>query len=132
MAGVKTVLVSYNGSSKVFKLVAGEDELGSLKRQCRTMFKFGANVNLHMFFQKYDPDWDHFVDVDEECFFIEEKDKLQMVIQPILVDRESGSEDRNGEVSSHCIDVLMGDTADETFRQIEHQVLENEFLMMPT
>ena len=101
MAAMKTVLVSYNGSSKVFRLTREEgDEFDSLKRQCRTMFKFGANVELQIVFQKYDPDWDHLVDVDEDSCFLEDKDKLHMVVQPILIDKESGSEGRGGEVSS--------------------------------
>lgn len=84
--------MSYNDSRKVFSIAPGKDnEFDSLRNQCRAMFKFGGNVELQMVFQKYDPIWDHYVDVDEEFSVLEDKDKLNLIVQPTLVDSK-GSE----------------------------------------
>ena len=37
-------------------------------------------------FQKYDPDWNAYVDLTDDDF-IDHKDKLKMVVQPLLKDQ---------------------------------------------
>ena len=88
----KVILVSYNGSSKLFKIPVGDKEFEFLKNQCKYQFKFGTNVNLEIVFQKYDPEWEEFIDFDEG-YVLTKKEKLQMVVQPTLVDESlKGSE----------------------------------------
>lgn len=48
-------------------------------------FKFGSNIKLDIISQKYDPEWDALVDLSDEDF-LNHKDKLKMVIQPLLND----------------------------------------------
>ena len=86
----KLVLVSYNNSNKVVKLpdIETKAELSYLVKECKKMFKFGANVNLNVTFQRYDPDWDAYVDIDED-FVLQKKDKLNMIVLPLLTDSTS-------------------------------------------
>ena len=86
----KLVLVSYNSSNKVVKLPAVEssEELSYLVKECKKMFKFGANVNFNVTFQHYDPVWDAYVDIDQD-YVLEERDKLNMIVLPLLTDSTS-------------------------------------------
>lgn len=54
-----------------------------LRREFLVQFKFEANVKLDVTFQRFDSDWNEFVDLedaDEIC----DKDKLKAVVTPIL------------------------------------------------
>ena len=62
-----------------------------LKEQCVSLFKFGANVKLDIVFQNYDPDWDALIDLCDNDLLMH-KDKLRMVVQPLLNDVSSVSE----------------------------------------
>ena len=82
----KSVLVSYLEKNKVFKLEenpAGGD-VASLKKEFIIQFKFEPNVRLDITFQRFDPDWDCFVDLDEDAE-IHHKDQLKAVVTPLLV-----------------------------------------------
>ena len=46
----KCVMVSYNDLNKIVTL-ASDDTVKMLKEQCVSLFKFGANVKLDMFFK---------------------------------------------------------------------------------
>ena len=81
----KTVLVSYLEKNKrmIISPEESESELDYLRREFLVLFKFEANVKLDVTFQKFDSDWNEFVDsedTDEIC----DKDKLKAVVTPIL------------------------------------------------
>ena len=93
----KVVMVSYNELNKVVKIPTDiqKSEIELLREQCSKLFKFGTNVKLEIIFQKYDSDWDAMIDLDDS-FVLSNKDKLKMVVQPILTDIEVRS-------NSHCM-----------------------------
>ena len=45
-------------------------------------------MNLDISFQRFDPDWDDYVDLDEDSV-LQEKEKLKAVVTPILVSASS-------------------------------------------
>ena len=81
----KTVLVSYLEKNKRIKIPPeqSESDLDYLRREFLVQFKFEANVNLDVTFQRFDSDWNEFVDL-EEADEICDKDKLKAVVTPIL------------------------------------------------
>ncbi|XP_019855171.1 PREDICTED: uncharacterized protein LOC109584053 [Amphimedon queenslandica] len=95
----RSVLVSYSPIShvernKVITIPDTHDEdtdLMFLKRECLKSFNFGSNVSLSVVFQKYDVDWDSFVDLDDDCY-LEHKDKLRFIVTPQLHDSSVPSE----------------------------------------
>ena len=61
------------------------------QRECLKSFGFGNNVSLSVIFQKFDIDWDSFVDLDDDCY-LEHKDKLRLIVTPQLHDCSVPSE----------------------------------------
>ena len=81
----KTVLVSYLEKNKRIKISPkqSESDLEYLRSEFLVQFKFEANIKLDVTFQRFDSDWNDFVDLedtDEIC----DKDKLKAVVTPIL------------------------------------------------
>lgn len=85
----KKVMVSFNDLNKVISIHSGtgKRDINVLKEQCIRMFKFGSNIKLDMTFQRYDSDWAAFVDL-QDSDDLNNKDKLKLVIQPMLTDNE--------------------------------------------
>lgn len=82
----RMVLISYLERNKVFKVPnTVEDDSEFLKSEVLQGFKFGTNVNLEVTFQKYDEEWEDYVDVSEDYKVIE-KDRLKAVVTPCLMD----------------------------------------------
>ena len=80
------VLVSYLERKQVFKVPNTiEDDILYLKSEVLKGFTFGTNVNLEVTFQKYDKEWEDFVDVPED-YRVAEKDRLKAVVTPSLID----------------------------------------------
>ena len=83
----KQILVSYNESNKLIKVSPSQTgtnlEVQILREECMKLFKFYSNVSLDIFFQKYDADWDAWIDIDDNYAF-DSKEKLKVVVQPIL------------------------------------------------
>ena len=93
MSDEKAVMVSYNDLNKIVKLPGdshGVTDVATLRSECKKLFKFGANVHLDIVFQKYDVDWDAFVDLTDDTE-LQHKDKLKMVVQPTLSDSLNSS-----------------------------------------
>lgn len=84
------MMVSFNELNKIVTL-ASDATAKMLKEECVSLFKFGANIQLDIVFQKYDPDWDALIDMGDDDLLIH-KDKLKMVVQPLLHDGSSVSE----------------------------------------
>ena len=81
----KSVLITYNERKKVFQLyeTQGKRDIASLKKDFILQFKFESNVQLDITFQRFDKDWDCFVDLDDDAE-IHDKDRLNAVVTPIL------------------------------------------------
>ena len=89
MMAEKQVLVSYLERKKVFTLsTTVPNQLELLKDKFRKEFQCQHNVNLDISFQRFDPDWDDYVDLDEDSV-LQEKEKLKAVVTPILVSASS-------------------------------------------
>ena len=86
MSDVKQVLVSYGDRKKVLRITSnsGLTDVEVLTNSFRTEFKFEANVNVVVTFQRFDPDWDETVDLESESV-INDKNKLIAVVTPLLV-----------------------------------------------
>ena len=82
---MKVVLVSYCDSNKKIAIPSGENDINYLTEECRKQFSFGCNVNVKLTFQKFDPDWDCFVDLDDS-YVATSKDKLKLLVTPLLQD----------------------------------------------
>ena len=62
-----------------------ESDLDYLKKQCRSLFSFGKNISLQIVFQRYDLDWESYIDLDEDSI-IEHKEKFRLIVTPTLND----------------------------------------------
>ena len=81
----KTVLLSYLEKNKKVTIPANapKSDLEYLRDIFLTSFKFESNVLLDVTFQKFDGEWNEFIDLedgDKVCH----KDKLKAVVTPIL------------------------------------------------
>ena len=75
------VLVSYKERNQVFTL-EGNDQvngLGELKRKASERFDISNDQEIQI--QKYDAEWDCFLDIDKEDA-ISDRDKLKIVTMP--------------------------------------------------
>lgn len=82
----KSVLVTYLERNKILKIPVSSKtgELKFLEKEFRNEFKFESNVNLLITFQRFDGEWDEYVDLDEDCA-LAHKDKLKAVVSPMLI-----------------------------------------------
>ena len=81
----RTVLLSYLENNKKITIPANtaKSDLEYLREVFLTSFKFEPNVQLDITIQRFDKDFDEFVDLegdDEVCH----KEKLKAVVTPIL------------------------------------------------
>lgn len=91
----KTVLVSYLESHKLIVIPADRREtsdLHYLQRCCLERFNFsvGSNVRIIVTLQKYDSDWDSYIDLDEN-YVADNRDKLKLIVSPALTDAASST-----------------------------------------
>ena len=88
MAASKTsVLISYLERNKKVDIPSDKEEndLSYLATVCKKSFAFGSNVNIDITFQKYDEEWDSFIDLEDD-YVASHRDKLKMIVTPILSD----------------------------------------------
>ena len=86
----RCVLVSYNGRNKLLKIptLCDQTDIQYLDNECRKLFSFSSNVHINLTFQKYDPAWEMDIDLDSD-YNASDKDKLKLVVTPLLVDNVS-------------------------------------------
>ncbi len=78
--------MSYLDRNKVIQIPSIDaDELVYLKKEFRRNFCFGENVNIDVTFQKFDPDWNDYIDL-ESPLLLAHKDKLKAIVTPLLRD----------------------------------------------
>ena len=77
----RQVLVSYLERNKKITIpeYSGDSDIEYLRREFRANFDYGKNVRLQITFQRYDPEWEEFVDLDEDGE-VYHKDKLKAVV----------------------------------------------------
>ena len=100
--------ISHIERNKVIIIPDTHDEdtdLMFLKRECLKSFGFGNNVSLSVIFQKFDIDWDSFVDLDDDCY-LEHKDKLRLIVTPQLHDSSVPSETNGPSFQDSDVKVL--------------------------
>ena len=80
----KKVLVSYFDRNKVIDIPKNcEGDVKYVTSEFKRIFSFEDCVNLVVVLQKFDPEWDTYVDL-EETDVLENRDKLKAVVMPIL------------------------------------------------
>ena len=87
MENDRSVLVSFLERNKKVTIPIGTEasDLSFLSAECLKSFSFDSHVNVGLTFQKYDADWDSFVDLEDD-YIASHKDKLKMVAIPVLQD----------------------------------------------
>ncbi len=86
MSGFKLILVNYLERNKVFKIPGHvPDEIAYLEEEFRKEFKFHDNVSIFLSFQRYDKDWDDYVEIEKgQSKQLHNKEKLKVVVSPLL------------------------------------------------
>lgn len=89
----RVVLVSYMERNKVLKIPnsRSKSDYECLTEEFRKEFKYDSNVSLSITFQRFDKDWEEYVDLDESCTFVN-KEKLRAVVSPMLKLQSSPSQ----------------------------------------
>lgn len=89
----KSVLVSYLGRNKVFKIPTAEpSDVAFLSTAFKTEFNFQSNVRLKITFERFDQEWEDFVEVEKNCV-LQHKEKLKAVVTSTLATSTEGSEE---------------------------------------
>ena len=87
----RTVLISYLDRNKAFSIPDNKDvyDVEYLRGEFIKAFSFHSrNVNIEITFQKYDGEWDAYVDLEDDST-VDHRDKLKAVVMPLL--RESST-----------------------------------------
>ena len=81
----KTVLLSYLEKNKriVIPSEKPETDLRYLNNQFIAQFNFDSNVKLDITFQRFESDWNEYIDL-EDTDEVNDKDKLKVVVTPLL------------------------------------------------
>ena len=80
-SGKKTVLVSYLERNKVIRIPESkkENDIDYLAKEFKKAFAFGRNVNILLTFQKFDQDWNEYIDLDDDSVLCN-KDNIKAVV----------------------------------------------------
>ena len=100
----KSVLVSFMERKKIVKIDVEKQmsDVEFLSQEFRKEFCFESNVNVVVTFQRFDPEWGEYVDLEPDSV-LNHKDKLLAVVTPILVTPSASScEEEYTEVSPLC------------------------------
>ena len=81
----KNVLLSYLERNKVFKVPYNKEgtDLDYTKGEFIKCFLFERNVGLCLSFQRWDDDWEEFIEIDDSDV-ITDKMKIKVVVMPIM------------------------------------------------
>ena len=84
MTETKAVLVTYLERNKVLKVPPNHEytsDIEYLESAFCTEFSFEQTVNLTITFQKFDEDWDEYIDLEADAI-LQHKDKVKQLFQP--------------------------------------------------
>ena len=85
----RKVLLSYMDRNKPICIPDHvEESVSFLKQEFMKNFNFSSNVKLNIVLQKFDEEWDAFVDLEDDAV-IAHKEKLKVVVTPLLTDAAS-------------------------------------------
>ena len=83
----KSVLISYLERNKKVTIPSSKPpsmtDVAYLESVFKPLFSFESNVRLCITFQRYDSDWDEFVDLEVDDS-VDDKDKLKAIVSPLL------------------------------------------------
>lgn len=79
---MKQVMLSFSGRNKIVKLPDTEQDVLYLKRQFKQLFNF-LDKNIVVTLQRFDPDWDSYIDLDDEEAIIDNKETIKVVAHPV-------------------------------------------------
>ena len=89
MAEAKSVFISYLDRNKVICIPpTSTSDVHYIESQFKSVFSFGKNVKLQVTFQRFDSEWQEFIDLEEKDI-VNNKDKLKAVVLPLLQDPEA-------------------------------------------
>ena len=73
----RSVLLSYNERNKVFTIPDRKDErdIQYLESELRLAFSYHGNVSISIYFQRFDADWNNYVELDENSSIFNKDDK---------------------------------------------------------
>ena len=54
-----------------------------LETEFRQLFQFGSNVHVTITFQRYDAEWEEYIDLEEDTA-LNDKEKLKVIVTPTL------------------------------------------------
>ena len=96
----RAVLLSDGKRNKVVKIPPGVNHLTFLRNVVKETFLKveESHGGAKVYFQKYDTEWEEWVDVDED-FVAETKDKLKVVTSTLVTDLGSEREEENLEMT---------------------------------
>lgn len=101
----KRILLSYQERNKVFTIPEGARDLPYLKAEFLKAFNLIDDITVEVFFQKYDDEWDTFIDLEDSDILIT-KDKLKAVVSH-NVSLQLTSKLEAGSVATSIISVRM-------------------------
>ena len=83
---MRSVLLCYGERKKVVVVPEDKDsdDISYLDAEFRKHFDYESNVSITVSFQKWDPTWSEYVELDKAAA-VEDKDKLNVVVTPRLV-----------------------------------------------
>ena len=82
----KRILLSYLDRNKPITIPEEvKDTVSYLKQEFVKNFNFAPNVKLSIVFQKFEEEWNEFVDLEDDAV-IRNKEKLKVVVTPLLTD----------------------------------------------
>ena len=84
-SATKCVLISYLERNKVIRvpIVKEDTDLEFIRKEFIKLFSFEGNVRLCLSFQRFDEDWQDYVEIDEGDD-IENKEKIKVIVIPVL------------------------------------------------
>ena len=83
--GDKVVLVQYLDRNKRINIprLKEETDIEFLQSEFRKSFNLSGNVSIVISFQRYDPEWEEYVEI-ENYEDVKNKEKLKVVVAPCL------------------------------------------------
>ncbi len=81
----RIVLLSYLERNKPVTIPEGTKHIQFLRQEFLRNFKYSKNVRLGITFQRFDREWEDYIDLDDDAT-VENKDKLKVIVSPSLSD----------------------------------------------
>ena len=80
----KRVLLCYLQKNKVVTIPEGVSDIAHLEKEFIKNFFFDSNVSVSIGFQRYDPEWEEYIELDADTV-LSDKEKLKVVVTSRIV-----------------------------------------------